>query len=277
MWRLDGTTLRFPKLGNLRAVVHRQLEGKPKTCTIKRDGDQWFASILCEIERAEPVHRTEPVVAIDVGVTNMLADSDGHKVKNPKCLEMAIGRLARAQRTVSRRKKGSKNREKAKVRVARIHRKVRRQRAHVLHELSASYAKSHGTVVVEKLNIEGMVKNRNLSRHIMDAGWGLFAGMLRYKCAWAGGQVVEEYAAYSSQTCAACGHVDPASRRGERFCCTKCGHVDHADVNAAKVLKLRRANRSVLPVEATGSNSGLRNRKSVGLRVPRRSPENSSP
>lgn len=276
VWRLDGNVLRFPKLGNLRAVVHRQLEGKPKTCTLRRDGDQWFASVLCEIEVADPLPRFEPVVAIDRGVTNLLADSDGRLVVNPAHLEKTLARLARAQRTVSRRKKGSKNREKAKVRVMRLHRKVRRQRDHVLHELSSAYSKSHGTVVVEKLNVAGMVKNHNLARHIAGAGWSRFAEMLRYKLAWSGGTLIEVPAAYSSQTCSACGVVDADSRHGERFCCTGCGYVDHADLNAAKILK-RRANRSALPVEDAASKGLRRSRKlKTKLRVPRRSPSESS-
>ena len=269
VWRLDGAVLRFPKLGSLRAVVHRPLPGKAKTCTLKRDGDQWFACIACEVEIADPAPRTEPVVALDRGVTNLLADSDGRIVPNPKFLDRSLKRIARAQRTVSRCKKGSCNREKAKTRVMRLHRKARRQRAHVLHVESARYAKSHGVVVIEKLNVRGMVKNRHLSRHILDAGWGIFASMLRYKTAWVGGQTVEVPAAYSSQTCAACGCVDAASRDGERFACTGCGAVDNADVNAAKVLKQRRANRSVQPTEASATASPRSGK--VKLRSPRRS------
>jgi putative transposase len=275
-WRLDGNILRFPKLGNLRAVIHRPIEGKPKTCTLKREGDQWFASIVCEIEAVEPVQRTEPVVAIDRGLTNLIGDSDGLLVQNPKHLETALRRLAHAQRVVSRRKKGSKNREKAKVRVMCLHRKVRRQREHVLHCLSTAYAQSHGTVVVEQLNVQGMIKNPHLARHIAGAGWSRFVEMLRYKLAWNGGQLVEVPAQYSSQTCSACGVVDEESRRGERFCCTSCGYVDHADLNAAKVLKSR-ANRSALPVEGSLKLGSLRSRKQkVELRCPRRSPLKSS-
>jgi putative transposase len=170
VWRLDGDILRFPKLGNLRAVVHRPLEGKPKTCTIKRDGDQWFASIVCEIEMPEPVPRKGPVVALDRGVVNIVGDSDGRLVEAPRHLERALARLKVAQRAVSRKKKGSKNRDKAKARVAVLHRTVRRQRDHVLHVLSSGYAKSHGVIVVEDLNTVGMVQvGSALARGILDA------------------------------------------------------------------------------------------------------------
>lgn len=270
-WRLDGTNIRFPKLGTLRTVLHRPVVGKPKTCSLTREGDQWFASLLCEIEMAEPAMRTEPVVALDRGIVNVVADSDGRLVASPRYYREALRRLARAQRNVSRKKKGSKNRDKAKARVASIHRKVRRQREHFCHQLSAGYAKSHGTVVVEKLQIRNMVKgSRGLARGILDAAWGMLATQLRYKLAWSGGTLVEVPAAYSSQTCSACGCVDAASRVSQSvFLCTSCKHREHADLNAAKVLK-HRANRSVLRVEGSPKLGTLRSTKRTGLRVPRR-------
>ena len=274
-WRVDGSNVRFPKLGTLRTVMHRPLEGKPKTCTLKRDGDQWFVSIVCELDVAEPAPREGPIVAIDRGIANFGATSDGAMITNPRNLEASLKRLAHAQRTVSRRKKGSKNREKAKVRVARIHRKVRRQRDHFLHVQSAQLAKSHSVVVLENLNVAGMIRGR-CARSIADAGWSRFADMLRYKLAWSGGTLVEVPAAYSSQMCSACGCVDAESRRSQAvFRCTSCGYRDHADLNAAKIL-LARAIRSGLPVEGSLKLGALRNRKRVGLRVPRRPSESSA-
>lgn len=270
-WRLDGNILRFPKIGNLRAVVHRPLEGTPKTCAITRDGDQWFASIVCEVEITDPAPRAEPVVALDRGVVALVADSDGKLVQNPAHLECSLKKLARAQRTVARRKKGSSNQKKAVARVSRIHRTIRRQREHVLHVLSSAYAKSHGTVVVEKLQILNMVRaNSGLARRILDAGWGRLVKMLRYKLAWSGGRLVEVPAAYSSQTCHGCGHVAAESRSSQAtFCCVACGLVDHADLNAAKVLKSR-WNPSAQPVE--GSPFGARrSRKSLRVRLRARS------
>lgn len=271
VWRLASDGLHFPKLGTIRTIVHRPLDGVAKTATIVCEGNQWFVAILCENETPDPTPRVEPIVAIDRGITRLLATSDGELIDNPRPLEASLRRLRRAQRTVSRRKKGSRNREKAKARVAQINRKVRRQRDHFLNVESARLAKSHGTVVLEKLNVAGMIRG-NLSRSIADAGWSRFAEMLRYKLAWSGGTLVEVPAAYSSQTCSACGCVDAASRHRERFCCTSCGYVDHADLNAAKVLKAR-ANRSGLPVEGSVLETTRRSRKSVALRVPRRATE----
>ena len=270
VWKLVGNTLRFPKLGTIRAVVHRPLDGTPKTCTLVRDGDQWFVSILCEIVKPDPIPRTAPVIAIDRGIINFAGTSAEELIPGPQYLKASLKRLRRAQRTVSRRKKGSKNRKKADRRVMREHRKVRRQRAHFAHRESARYAKSHGVVVLEDLNIAGMLRGK-CARGIADSGWSLFERMLRYKLGWSGGSVRLVQAAYSSQECDHCGHIDAASRRGEVYCCTKCGHTDHADINAAKVL-LRRANRSVLPVEGELLEGALRSRKAkVGLRAVRRS------
>jgi putative transposase len=276
-WRLDGSMIRFPKLGNLRAVIHREPIGKPKTCTLREEAGQWFASLIYETKVVEPVARTSPVVALDRGVVNLIADSDGNIVENPKHLDATAKRLARAQRNVSRKKKGSKNREKAKHRVAVLHRKVRRQRDHVLHEISARLSKSHAIVVVEKLQISNMVKaSRGLARSILGAGWGRLVEQLKYKTAALGGAVIEVPAAYSSQTCHACGHVDVESRKAQAvFKCVACGLCEHADLNAAKVLLQRfehRANRSVLPGEASGL-PGLRPRKR--LRTFRRASESS--
>jgi putative transposase len=276
VWRLDGSVLRFPKVGNLKTVVHRPLEGVPKSCTLRREGDQWFVSILCEVELPNPVLKTEPTVTLDRGVHNLVGDSDGALVPNPAHLERALKRLARAQRVVSRRKKGSKNRQKASARVNRLHRKIRRQREHVLHTLSNAYAKSHGTVIVERLQISSMVRaNSGLARRILGSGWGRLVEMLRYKLAWQGGRLIEVPAAHSSQTCSVCGHIDARSRSGERFCCTACAYSDHADLNAAKVLKSR-ANRSVLPPEGSLPESARRKGKVVVLRVPRRHPQSSA-
>ena len=272
-WRLDGHNIRFPKLGTLRTVMHRPLEGTPKTCTLKRDGDQWFVSIVCAIEAPEPVERTAPVVAIDRGIANFGATSDGDFIANPQHLKASLKRLARAQRTVSRRKKGSKNREKAKLRVMRIHRKVRRRREHFLHVETARLAKSHGVVVLEKLNVAGM-KRSNLGRSISDASWSKFAEFLKYKMARSGGSVVEVPAAYSSQTCSACGVVDAKSRVSQsKYLCTSCGFVDHADLNAAKII-LSRANRSGQLGEGSLLLGTLRPKKR--LRVSRRRAEGSA-
>jgi putative transposase len=250
----DGAVV-FPKLGTLKAVVHRSLQGTPKTCAIARDGDAWFACISCAVEIPDPLPSTKPTVALDRGVVNLIVDSDGRVVPNPRPFETIRGRIARAQRIVARRKKGSKNQQRARRKVGVLHRKARWQRDAVLHRESSTYTKSHGTVIVERLDTRSMTASAKgtidtpgtnvaakagLNRAILDGGWARFVNMLRYKVVPEGGTVIEVPAAYSSQTCAACGVVDVASRRSQaEFECVACGHRDHADVNAAKVLYTR--------------------------------------
>lgn len=256
-WRIKDDRLRFPKLGWLPIILHRPLRGTPKGCTIKRDGDQWFATIVCEVEIADPDHPQKPTVAIDLGVVNTIADSNGRIVPNPKHFEAIERRLKRAQRRVAKKKKGSKNCEKVNRRVARLHRKARRQREHFLHNESLHYAKNHGTVVVEKLQIVNMTasakgtvekpgtnvrQKAGLNRAILRVGWYQFVDMLNYKLEERGGQLVKVSPAHSSQTCSACGVVDSQSRVSQsQFICVACGHQANADINAAKVLLSRRA------------------------------------
>ncbi len=170
--------------------------------------------------------------------------------------------LARAQRVASHRKERrarnaprSKNEAKTIARIVVLHRKARRQRAAVLHRLSHHYAKNHGVLVVERLDIGNMTARAKgtieapgtnvrqkaaLNRAILDSGWGMFVAMCRYKVIPEGGEVREVPAAYSSQECAVCGHVATANRRSQsQFECVSCGHRDHADVNAAKVILSR--------------------------------------
>ena len=275
-WRLKGDRLTFPKLRDIRLVVHRPLEGTPKTCTLSRDGDQWFVSIVCAVEILDPQPRLGPKVAFDRGIVNLAATSDGELIPGPQHLKASLKKLSRQQRKLARKQKGSKNQTKQKIRVMKVHRKVRRQRHHDLHVLSSRYTKSHGVIVMEDLNVAGMIRG-NCSLGISDASWSTLKWFCQYKLDWTGGFLQLVPAAYSSQECSVCGHVDAKSRRSQSlFVCTKCGHTDHADINAAKVL-LRRANRSALPVEGMLLEGTLRSRKvKKGLRVPRRSSSQSS-
>ncbi len=259
MFRVEGRgrqgVVAFPKLGAVRAVVHRQPSGTPKTCAIVRDGDQWFACVSCEVEAADTAPSTNPPIALDVGVAHLIADSDGGFNENPRHAEKIQTRIRRAQRVVARRQKGSKNQQKARAKVSRLQRRVRRQREHALHVASHGYAKSHGVILVEDLKIKNMTtsargtvaepgtrvaQKAGLNRAILGAGWGRFVEMLAYKVIPEGGTVIRRPAAYSSQECALCHHIDAASRVSrDLFVCTACGHTKHADTNASQVILSR--------------------------------------
>jgi putative transposase len=262
-WRLDArkNCLRFPKLGNVPLTLHQPLEGTPKTCSLVRDVDQWFAHITCEIEVPESTHEPSPsVIAIDLGVEVAFADSSGRLVPNPRLGEALAPTLAKRQRQLAKKQKGSNNRKKEKVKVAKVHRKLRRQRENFLHTWSHRYAKNHSVVVIEDLKLKNMTRSargtesepgRNvaqkagLNRALLDVAPGRFMSMLEYKTERHGGVVEHVPAAYSSQECSVCGHVASENRpTRSRFCCMACGHEDHADTNAAKVLMQRYTRRT---------------------------------
>ncbi|RYZ14581.1 MAG: transposase, partial [Myxococcaceae bacterium] len=259
VWRLEQKhgrhVLIFPKLGYVPIVLHRPLEGERATATITHEGDQWFVSIVCHVEVADPKPPLGPPVGLDRGVANLVADSTDHLEPRPAFLTRAEAKIARASQKLSRTKKGSKNRAKARAKLGVVHRKVRRQRENLLHTLALRYAKNHRVVIVEDLKIANMVRSaagtleepgvnvaqkRGLNRRILQMGWGQFVTLLEQKATRYGSTVVKVPGAFSSQECAACGHVDAASRpTQDRFECTGCGHQDHADLNAPKVLVKR--------------------------------------
>jgi putative transposase len=268
------------------SVTHRVPAGRAKTCALVKDGDQWFAAVTREVEVPEPdpaAAAQRPAVGIDRGVALLLADSDGRVVQNPRAFEAHRPALAKAQRRAARKRKGSKNQQRAKARMSRIHRRSRRQREAVLHRESKHYAESQGAVFVERLDVRGMTRSASgtldepgtnvaqkagLNRAILDAGWGRFLGMLRYKSLPLGTRVGEVPSAFSSQTCAACGHVSSDSRKSQsKFECVACGHRANADVNAAQVI-LRRGTHGA---EGFGGDAVGRPVKKQ-LRVVRRAP-----
>lgn len=240
-FRLQGSTVIFPKLGSIRIVMDRMLEGKPKTCTLARDVDQWFVSIKCEITASPPKSRLNDPIGIDRGIAAVAADSNGNLKYNPYYYINSETKLVRAQRKLSNKKKGSQNYKKQAVKVAKVHRKIRRQREWFLHDISSKYTNNHGVIVIEDLKTANMVKNQHLAKSILDVGWGELERQLKYKQEWSGGTLVKVPAYYSSQTCSRCGHCDEISRRSQSlFVCTKCNYTDNADVNAAKVILSRR-------------------------------------
>lgn len=265
---VDGNSLVFhtKKLEPIQAVIHRQLRGTPKAVSITREGDAWFASVLCEVESPHPIPNGKPSVGLDRGVRERIADSNGGFVHNERFLRQAEDRITASQRRLAKTEKGSRNREKARNRLNRRIRKVRRQRNHTLHVASKHYAKNHGTVFVEDLRLKNMTasargtfeepgknvaQKAGLNRAILDAGLGIFVVQLTYKCPLYGSTVEKVPAAYSSQECSACHHVAAENRSEILFRCVSCGHQEHADTNAAKVTLYRGTHgRNVLRAKA---------------------------
>jgi putative transposase len=256
--------LKLPKLGWVKLRGWQELPGEISNITVSRRAGQWFAAVQCEREVAEPVASTLPAVGIDMGVAIFAALSDGSTIAPANHGKRALKALRRAQRAVARKKHGSANRRKAIRRVARIQKRVTDARRDCLHKHSTTIAKNYGMVVVEALQVRNMSasakgtadapgsrvrQKAGLNRAILDQGWSMFRTMLAYKLADRGGRLVEVPAAYTSQTCSACGLVDAASRQGQaRFVCIGCGHAANADSNAASNI-LRRADSALKPVE----------------------------
>ncbi|MFP3990074.1 RNA-guided endonuclease TnpB family protein [Streptomyces sp. E11-3] len=213
---------------------------EPSTVTISRDAaGRWFVSLLVEDPAVQPLARAvNDAVGLDAGLTSLLTLSTGEKVVNPKHERRDRERLARAQRELARKEKGSKNQEKARRRVARIFVGIADRRRDHLHKLTTRLARENQTIVIEDLNVRGMLKNRSLARAISDAAWTSLRLMLEYKCHWYGRQLVVVDQWYpSSKTCSTCGHLLAKLPLDVRhWTCPACGSVHDRDENGAKNL-----------------------------------------
>jgi putative transposase len=211
---------------------------EPSTVTVSRDSaGRWFVSLLCEDPRVEALPAAaNRAVGIDAGVTSLLTLSTGEKIANPRHEQRERAALAHAQRELARKQKGSANRERARVKVARVHARIADRRTDYLHKLTTQLVRETQAIVIEDLNVRGMVKNHTLARAISDAAWSQLREQLAYKCAWYGRDlVVIDRFHPSSKTCSTCGHVMPALPLNVReWACPRCADIHDRDVNAAR-------------------------------------------
>jgi putative transposase len=208
----------------------------PSTVTVSRDAaGRWFVSMLCEDSGIEPLPAVNAVVGIDAGISNLVTLSTGEKISNPRHGCKDRERLARAQRALSRKAKGSKNWEKARGKVARVHARIADRRRDFLHKLTTRLVRENQVVVIEDLTVRNMLKNRRLSRAVSDASWSELRTMLEYKCAWYGRElVVVDRWFPSSKLCSACDTVRDELPLNVREWTCGCGAVHDRDVNAAR-------------------------------------------
>jgi putative transposase len=250
----DRRHLTLPRLGTIRtcentAKLHRHLRrgtGRILSATLSKGrGGRWFVSFTCEIEHRERVpERPTAVVGVDLGVKHLAVLSTGEFIPNPRHLDQALSKLRRAGRRLARRQGPAPGTPpsarwlQARDALAKAHARVAEQRRDALHKLTTRLARTYGTIVVEDLNVAGMVKNRRLARRISDAGWGEFRRQIAYKTAWNGGNmVVADRWLPSSKTCSACGTVKAKLSLSERtYRCEHCGFVLDRDANAARNL-----------------------------------------
>ncbi len=225
--------LHLSKIGDIPFIMHRNIEGTIKQITIKHSpSGRWFASIVAET-RTTPLPSTNTKrVGIDLGVMSYVHDSDNHKINHAKHLGKSLERLKRAQRILSRKKKGSKNRNEQKIKVARIHEKIVNQRDDFMHKLSRYYINNHGFIAVEDLNIKGLIRKSYNARNIRDASWSRFVQMLCFKAESAGCTVVKVEPRGTTQECSSCGTIVP-KRLWDRMHSCACGFHADRDYNAA--------------------------------------------
>jgi len=223
----------------LRIRWSRALPCEPSTVTLSKDRvGRYFASLLCEFE-PEKLPVTANIVGIDLGITHLFTRDDGQKEQNPKHTSRYAARLALLQRRLLKKKLGSANRRKAKLKVAKLHAKIADTRQDNLHQVSRRLINENQVICVESLKIKNMVKNRRLAKAICDAAWGELVRQLSYKGDWAGRQIVEiDQWTPSSKKCSCCGHVMEKMPLNIRFwICPTCQAEHDRDVNAARNIR----------------------------------------
>ncbi len=206
------------------------------TVTVRLEASgRWFVSLLVEDHTVKPLPQVDKAIGIDAGITSLIATSDGEKVVNPKHFKRLRFKLRQAQKSLSRKVKGSNNREKARIEVARIHAAIADSRTDFLHKLTTRLVRENQTIAVEDLAVKNMMKNRKLAQAIADASWSELIRQLEYKCQWYGRTLVKIDRWFpSSKRCGNCGHVvDKLPLDVREWDCPECGTHHDRDINAA--------------------------------------------
>jgi putative transposase len=255
-WHAGNRTLKLAKIGRLKIKWSRPFAAEPTTVTLtKTAAGQYFISLRID----EPVQNMPPAtkqIGIDVGVAYTLTTSEGEKVGNPKYTSWSEQRLALAHRRLSRKQKGSKNREKARLQVAKVHNKIARCRLDHLHKLSHQLIRENQAIYAEDLAVKNMLGNGKLAKHIADVGWGELFRQLHYKADWYGRHFRQIDRWYpSSKRCSTCGYVlDSLPLDIRQWTCPQCNAIHDRDHNAA--INIHAAGQAVdgISVEACGAS-----------------------
>lgn len=232
----------IPRLGWVKCAENLRFEGKVNSVTVKRIADMWFAVINIDVPCSIPSTISENqalVVGVDRGIKHLAVTSDGKYAENPKALVHRLKSLKCQQRKLSRKVKSSKNRVKQQMKVARVHYKIGCIRKHAIHQATNDIVNNSDVIVMEDLNVKGMMQNETLARSISDAGWGEFMRQIKYKTEWQGKKIIiaDRFFA-SSKTCSCCGWKNENLTLSDRtFVCLSCGFIIDRDLNAAINLK----------------------------------------
>jgi putative transposase len=259
--KIEADKIYLPKVGWVEAMIHRPVESTIKTVTVSlAPTGKYFASILMDDGVAVPAPvkhlKADEVEAVDLGLENFYTDSNGNKIANPRFLKRAANNLRKKQKFLSRKKKGSNNRNKARIKVAKAHEKAANARSDFQHKLSYHLAGENQAVGMESLRVKNMLKNRRLAKAIGDAGWGSFMIKVRYKCLRMGKRFVKIDTFYpSSKTCNQCTNImDELPLKVRVWTCPVCKTVHDRDHNAAINIKYQ----TILELKAAGCTVSVR-------------------
>lgn len=232
--------IKIPKIGWVKWVKHRSLQGKLKNITIKRENVFWWCVCLCDIGEVQQINQVtdDYIVGVDLGLKDFAITSDGEIFGTPHIYRRKQNQLKRRQKQLCKKKKVSKNREKARRVLNKLHYKIKCQRQDFTHKTSSAIAKHYDFIAVEDLNIRGMQKNRHLAKSVSDQGWNMFVRQLSYKSQMKGGTMVKiDRFAPSSKTCSNCGNIQEMPLRCRTYECNNCGLTLDRDINAAINIK----------------------------------------
>ena len=230
--------VQLPKLGLVKCRISKEVKGRILSATVSRNpSGKYFVALCCTDVEIEPLPSTGTIVGLDMGLKSFVISSDGEQYPNHKYIAKSARKLARLQRQLSRKSKGSNRWEKARLQVARLHEHITNQRHDMLHKLSTDLVRNYDLIAIEDLASSNMVKTHKLAKAISDAGWGEFRRQLQYKAAWYGKEVVAIDRFYpSSQLCSACGAQWSGTKdlSVREWTCPQCGAQHDRDINAAK-------------------------------------------
>ena len=240
---IDGNYIKIPKLkSKIKIVLHRKFKGLIKSATVsKTPSKQYYISILVDTENIK-LPKNENKIGIDLGLKEFAICSNGDRFENPKNLRKSEKRLIKLQRDLSRKNKGSNNRNKARLKVAKLHQKIANQRKDFLHKISNYITNENQVIVIEDLKVKNLIQNHNLAKAISEVSWAEFRTMLTYKCKWKGRKLIIAPSNYaSSQLCSNCGNKSSQTKdlSCRTYVCPVCGMVMDRDINASiNLLKL---------------------------------------
>ena len=248
----ENNVVQIPKFKEgIKFIRHRELKGVIKSATIsKSTTGKYYISFLCVVEKPTKHKKTGKSIGIDLGIKDFIITSEGQRYANPKFTKKYEVKLARKQRILSRKQKGSKGRDKARLSVAKVHEKITNSRNDMQHKVSSKLVGDYDLIAIEDLNVKGMVNNHKLAKAISDVAWSSFVTKLKYKAEWNDKEVIVIDRFYpSSKTCSCCNNVKESLSLDERtWTCSKCNTIHDRDVNASKNI-LRRA----LAIQSAGT------------------------